>query len=608
MRLTLALLAINHLVLSFLLLASNSLAQSVIIQQDKSFAGNMAANAPTLDAAISGDGRFLVFESYATNLGDNGSGLVREIFLQDRNTNQVSRISKALGGGLANRSSSDPFISPNGRYIVFSSLANNLVPGDTNGFEDVFLYDRETATLTRESLGTAGIQGNARSYHGSISDDGRYFVFATLSSNFFANDTTAANSWDVFLRDRITNVSTMISQTPTGQRGYGGGNYLPSISGDGSTVVFHTFAYNIFTNGISAFPSPGTSQIAVYNLQDRSLIPILNNFGSLSYGVSYDATVSYDGSIVTFASNASGLTLNTNSSDLQVYAWTRSTNKLQMISKINGQTVLNIGSNLTAVVSGDGNKVVFQSWSSSLNPQGGEFGAPMLASRIIEGPLAGSYETTHLPISSNGGFLDGEVFPVAITNSGEEVVLLTSAANVLAEDDNGVDDIIVSTTRADLCPLDQDKIQPGMCGCNVEDLDSDNDGIFNCVDKCPTTGLKNEPLLCGCGIPDVDADNNGMVDCWGFIGAPYQTPPPPAIRIRKKKRIVEAWLPFYLNPAKNLKFTLRNEITNKKTRKSPINGIARFSNVAPGKYVVLYTFKKPDGYGGVLGAGYIEIK
>jgi Tol biopolymer transport system component len=606
MRLSLALGLFYQIAYSLIFQFESAVGQ-VNIQQNTFFAGGTAANSPTLDAAISGDGRFLVFESYATNLGDAGSGLVRDIYLQDRQTHQITRLSKSIDGGFANKSSLDPFISRNGRYIVFSSQASNLVPGDTNGFEDVFLYDRDTGSLTRESLGTGGIQGNARSYHGSISDDGRFFVFATLASNFFLNDTTAANSWDVFLRDRTTNVSTMITQTPAGFRGSGGGNYLPSISGDGSTVVFHTFSYNIFTNGLTAPPNPGTSQIAIYNRGDRSLVPILDNFNRFGSGVSYDSSVSYDGNVVAFASNANGLVDYSYSSILHVYVWTRASNSLQLLSKINGQAASS-GPNITPVVSGDGNKIVFQSSSSSLNPQGGEFAAPMLATRTVSGPLAGSYETTYLPISISGGAVDGEVFPVAITHTGEEVVLLSSASNIVAGDDNGIDDIVVSTTRADLCPLNQDKTEPGICGCTASDSDTDNDGILNCLDQCPTNAAKNEPLLCGCGIPDVDSDNNGMVDCWGYIGAPYQTPPPASFKIKKKKKILEAWLPFYLNPAKNLKFTLRNISTNKQVQKKPVNGIARFENVSPGKYYLTYSFKRPDNYGPVYSMGYVEIK
>jgi Tol biopolymer transport system component len=155
-------------------------------------------------ASISADGRFVAFLSAASNLVPGDTNGTSDVFIHDRQTGTTERVSVATGGAQANGSSSYSFptspLSADGRFVAFFSMASNLVAGDTNGYADVFLRDRQSGTTERVSLGTAGVQGNQFSSYPSITPDGRFVSFYSSASNLVAGDTNGF--YDVFVRDR----------------------------------------------------------------------------------------------------------------------------------------------------------------------------------------------------------------------------------------------------------------------------------------------------------------------------------------------------------------------------------------------------------------------
>jgi Tol biopolymer transport system component len=126
-------------------------------------------------------------------------------------------------------------LSGDGRYVAFASTASDLVPGDTNGVMDVFVRDRLTGVTTRVSVSGSGVEGNGASSHPSISEDGRYVAFQSVAWNLESGDVNT--TWDVFVHDRVTGSTDLVSQTPSGFSGLGM-SYSPAISGDGNWVVF----------------------------------------------------------------------------------------------------------------------------------------------------------------------------------------------------------------------------------------------------------------------------------------------------------------------------------------------------------------------------------
>lgn len=185
--------------------------------------------------AISPDGSVVAFESVATNLiADDANGL-RDIFLWLRDSNTIERVSVASDGSEANGISDQPALSRDGRYVVFESQASNLVPGDTNGRRDIFLVDRVLDTIERVDVAADGSEANANSEHPSISDDGRFVAFESRADNLTTDVLNGTNN--IFVKDRQTGAVTLISQS-TGGVSADAFCEWPSISPDGRLVVF----------------------------------------------------------------------------------------------------------------------------------------------------------------------------------------------------------------------------------------------------------------------------------------------------------------------------------------------------------------------------------
>lgn len=201
--------------------------------------------------AISADGRHVAFSSAASNLVGGDTNLANDVFVHDRQTGQTTRVSMSSDGAQGNGDSRQPVISADGRYVAFWSDADNLVSGDSNGSRDVFVHDRQTGQTARVSLSSAGAQGNGGSQWPSISADGRYVAFESYASNLVSDDGNLAA--DVFLHDRHAGRTIRASQTPEGVEGnYRSGS--PAISADGCHVAFESLASTLVGgdgNGVS---------------------------------------------------------------------------------------------------------------------------------------------------------------------------------------------------------------------------------------------------------------------------------------------------------------------------------------------------------------------
>ena len=128
-------------------------------------------------------------------------------------------VSVSSDGTQANDESTVPHISYDGRDVAFSSDATNLVPEDTNGYEDIFVHDRETGTTTRVSVATDGTQGNNFSYWTSLSGGGRYVAFSSDATNLVPGDTNEGR--DIFVHDRETGTTTRVSVATDGTQANG---------------------------------------------------------------------------------------------------------------------------------------------------------------------------------------------------------------------------------------------------------------------------------------------------------------------------------------------------------------------------------------------------
>ncbi|MCX6028444.1 MAG: carboxypeptidase regulatory-like domain-containing protein [Chloroflexi bacterium] len=193
---------------------------------------------------LSNDGRYVAFASHVDTLVPNDNNAVPDVFLFDRNTSQFSRVSLTSAGGEADSVSLNPALSPDARYVAFTSSATNLAAGDTNDEADVFVRDRQTGQTTRVSVSSSGSQTGQyeTSDFAAISADGRYVAFASTGSNLVSGDTNDLP--DIFVRDRQTNQTTRVSVTSGGAQG-GGESNNASISSDGRFVAFDSYAADL---------------------------------------------------------------------------------------------------------------------------------------------------------------------------------------------------------------------------------------------------------------------------------------------------------------------------------------------------------------------------
>jgi Tol biopolymer transport system component len=200
------------------------------------------ANGMSLNATISADGRYVAFESAATNLISGDTNGVNDIFVRDMLLSTTIRVSVDSSGIQGNFASHRPRLSGTGQFVVFSSDATNLVFLDSNGWEDVFVHDQVSGNTARASVDSSDFDGNGPSIDGSISDDGRFVAFTSYASNLVVGDTNSAG--DVFLRDRVAGTTQRISLSSAGVQG-NNVSMASMVAPNGSITVFSSLANNL---------------------------------------------------------------------------------------------------------------------------------------------------------------------------------------------------------------------------------------------------------------------------------------------------------------------------------------------------------------------------
>jgi Tol biopolymer transport system component len=383
--------------------------------------------------SISADGRFVAFYSDASDLVPGDTNTASDVFVHDRQTGQTTRVSVASDGTQGNYESRYPSISADGRFVAFDSSASNLVPGDTNGYRDVFVHDRQTGQTTRVSVSGDGTQGNSNTgfpYGPSVSADGRFVAFDSSASNLVPADTNGYR--DVFVHDRQTGETTRVSVSSNGTQG-DSGSYDPSISADGRFVAFYAYASNLVfgdTNGLE--------DIFVHDRQtgvtERVSAPTTG--GGQSKGESYYPSISADGRYVAFWSYASNLVLgDTNGCD-DVFVRDRLTGQTTRVSVSSDGTQGNSYS-YGPSISTDGRYVMFHSYASNLVPDDTNACGDVFMRDRQTG------ETMRVSVSGDGTQGNGESRYPSISADGRFVAFDSSASNLVSGDTNGYRDVFV---------------------------------------------------------------------------------------------------------------------------------------------------------------------
>ncbi|MBI3925889.1 MAG: PD40 domain-containing protein [Armatimonadetes bacterium] len=402
---------------------------SILLGTGDGASGAQADQASRLPS-ISDDNRFVVFESDATNLMPGDTNGATDIFLHDRTTGAVTRVSVDSAGAQADGPSSRPRISGNGSVVVFQSEATNLVAGDANGKADVFAYGVGTGQVSRVSQGAAAFVGDdAESLSPDVSDDGDIICYIS-----HRGDDAGPIRLLVYHRgaDLTTDPSALFVVTDL----EGVADALPRISGDGSTVAFTS------SSPLGGNDNNGRDDVYVMDSTSGDFTRVSVHFdGSDTTEDSGAASISTDGNLVAFATSATnmldGSADNNNVRDVYVQNIANQTNTRASLSSNGGQILQDAA--LETSISGDGRFVTFSTAAAGAvgddtNGEQDVFLRDLTAETTLRASLGSLSEQGNGP--SRNGF---------VSNDGSLVVFESEASNFVIGDTNSVSDIFRRT-------------------------------------------------------------------------------------------------------------------------------------------------------------------
>jgi Tol biopolymer transport system component len=391
--------------------------------------GGGQADGRSFVPALSADGRYGAFYSDASNLVSGDTNRARDVFVRDLQTGETTRVSVDGAGAEGNDDSFEPAISADGRFVAFSSAATNLVAGDSNDANDVFVRDRQASTTTRVSVGLAGANANAGSDSPSISSDGRLVAFTSAAANLVDGDTN--NQRDAFVFDRLTGLTTRASLSSTGDQA-NLDSFTPELSGDGRFLAFTSFASNLVS-----FDDNEGSDVFVRDLQANATTRVSEYTGGFQVdGDSLRPAISASGRYVAFDSDAWDLVWGDTNDVFDVYVHDRQTGVTTRVS-VDDSGAQSDGASLRPSLSGDGRYVAYYTEASNL-VAGDTNGA---ADVILFDRRSGA--TKRVSVAGGGGEANGDSERPALSGSGRLVIFESDASNLVVGDTNQFTDVFV---------------------------------------------------------------------------------------------------------------------------------------------------------------------
>lgn len=342
------------------------------------------------------------------------------------------RVSVNSIGVAGNGSSWLGVMSSDGRYLCFTSDATNLVSGDTNGVNDVFVFSRVTGTTTRVSTSSSGSQANGESLIGTISANGRYVVFASYATNLVPGVTNGADQF--YRKDLQTGAIICVSTTNTGIPGNhptSGGIALPTLSSDGRYACFSTEAGNLVINDTN-----GNEDSFVKDCDTGEIWRVSTNTGGGQVEGGWDPRISGDGWYVVFQSSSFHLDPGNTGNLSQLYVKDRHTDTTSRVSVSSSGVLGNADSdNGLMAFSGDSRYVAFSSNASNLIANDTNGVSDIFVRDLTSGT------TIRASTSSSGAEANGQCIIPSISPDGRYVSFSSDAANLVSVDVNGAMDV-----------------------------------------------------------------------------------------------------------------------------------------------------------------------
>jgi Tol biopolymer transport system component len=418
--------------------AAPALAQVCTVERISVDAAGVEGNAPSTGPVVTPDGRFVAFSSAASNLVAGDGNGVADVFVRDLALGTIERVSVAPGGVEANAACSAPAISDDGRYVAFQSAATTLTAGDVNGAIDVFLVDRVTGVVERVSNGLGGAPADGPSFGATLCGGARFVLFVSWASNLVAADLNATR--DVFLKDRQTGATERISVSSAGLDGNdmaGSSAVLSFASPDGRFVVFGSSASNLV-------PGDGNGAMDVF-LRDRVLgtttLAITAPGGGAPGGWTELGGVTRDLRRIGFSSSADDLVPGDTNGATDAFVLDRATGGIERVSVATGG-VQSSADSWPPTPSIDGRFAVFTSTAADLVPFDTNDRRDVFRRDLVAG-------TTERAVYSWSGLqLLSDVPSVSIDALANTFAFAYLGNDVVHSDANDVGDIVVSA-----CPV-----------------------------------------------------------------------------------------------------------------------------------------------------------
>jgi Tol biopolymer transport system component len=402
--------------------------------------GGQATGGHSEDPSISANGQWIAFDSSAANLVDNDTNGMPDVFVYDRDTGLTRRVSVRSDGGQATGVSEDPSISANGRWITYTSSAANLVDGDTDGRDDVFLFDQDTGITQRVSVRSDGEQatGENGSWYPAISADGRWITYSSYSANLIDDDTNGET--DVFLFDRDTGRTRRVSVRSDGGQATGS-SYISAISADGRWITYASQAGNLVDNDTN-----GLWDVFLFD-QDTGLtqlVSVRSDGGNTTLN-SEDPAISADGRWITYTSYAENLVDGDTNDMCDVFLFDRDTGLTRRVS------VRSDGGQATRVVIDPDND--YLSFNPAISADGRWITYTSLAENLVDDDTnldldvflfdRDTSTTQRISVRSDGGQAAGS-YGSAISANGRWIAYDSPADNLVDADTNDHQDVFLT--------------------------------------------------------------------------------------------------------------------------------------------------------------------
>lgn len=450
-------------------------------------------------SSISADGRYVAFQSGADNLVPDDTNNVVDVFVRDRLAGTTERVSVAKTGKEADENSagnlSGPSISADGRYVAFESDASNLVSGDNNNASDVFVRDRVTGETTVVSVTSNG--SAAGGVGPSISANGRYVGFlsdsAALGGTGFRLHT--------FVHDRQTGVTERITEAPDGTAANGDSAFTPFLSADGRFVYFGSFASNL----VPVATEPDGVDAFLYDRHNDTMTAITSERDPDSFVTNHGIPegMSNDGRYLTFTTGADGfITPDTNGFNEDAWLVDTQTGSYMLVSRNDAGEQANEISH-AGPVSNDGNLVAFESRGTNMDGPS-RFGFHIYLRDVQAG-------TTRLvSIPPGGGEFTNDTTDPSMTPDGD-VVGFHNLSDVFVRDMRPAADLAVSIEDSPDPVLERDRVTYTVTVDNFGPGEATNVTIVDTLPADPTF-VSVDASQGGC-VRAINSNSGGVLSC-----------------------------------------------------------------------------------------------